>query len=91
MALVFYINNLCYYFVIVFVRIIWIIIKFYICSFIFFMFTGGDEQNETGEQGDKGREGHTEGVQPVVEIGHGKHRQHHEAFDEQQLAFDAED
>jgi len=27
----------------------------------------------------------------MVEIGHGEYRQHEETFDEQELAFDAED
>ena len=58
---------------------------------VVFVVAGGDEQDEAGQQGDKGREGHTEGVQPAVEIGHGKHRQHEKPLDEEELTFNAED
>ena len=56
-----------------------------------FVFACRDNEDEAGQQGDEGREGHTEGIQPVVKIGHGEHRQHQETFDEQELAFNAED
>jgi hypothetical protein len=51
----------------------------------------GDEQDETRQQGDERGKGHTEGVQPVVKIGHGEHHQHEKTFNEQQLTFNAED
>ena len=48
------------------------------------------DKDETSQQRDEGGERHTESIHPVVEIGNGEHRQHEKAFDEQQLAFDAE-
>ena len=52
-------------------------------GFVLFVFSGGDDEDESRQQGDKGGERHTENVQSVIKIGHGKHCQHEETFDEQ--------